>query len=153
MKLKRDTISQLFFKCKIKEKIFELKTKVLDDKALRFSVSSCQQQILYLYVILSCKPSYKKRLFSNLKVSYVYCKSFIIITVYFWLAKYIVMMLMIYVPENTWINCSDYANGLKMPRYNYLWQHYYYSNYCYYFRILVFLIYTPGWSATILSGF
>ena len=56
-----------------------LKTKVLDDKALKLSASSCQQQILYLYVIPPCKRSCKKELILNLKVSYVYCKPFIIV--------------------------------------------------------------------------
>ena len=65
----------------------QLKIKVLDEKVLTFSTSSCQQQILYLFVIPSCKWSYEKEVILNLKVSYVYCKSSIIITVYFWLAK------------------------------------------------------------------
>ena len=60
-----------------------LKTKVLDGKVLRLSASSCQQQILYLYVIPPCKRDYKKEVILYLKVSYMYCKSFIIITVYF----------------------------------------------------------------------
>ena len=53
---------------------------MLDDKAFRLSASSCQQQILYLYVIIPGKRSYKKEVILNLKVSYVYCKSFIIRT-------------------------------------------------------------------------
>ena len=60
-----------------------LKTKVLDDRALRLSASSYQQQILYLYAIPPCKRSYKKEGILNLKVLYVRCKSFIITTVYF----------------------------------------------------------------------
>ena len=72
-----------------------LKTKMLDDKALRLSASSYQQQItylfiylfIYLYVISLCKRNYKKEVILNLKVSYVYCKSFIITTAYFWLVK------------------------------------------------------------------
>ena len=64
-----------------------LKTKVLDDRALSLSASSYQRQILYLYAIPPCKRSYKKEGILNLEVSYVRCKSFIITTVYFWLAK------------------------------------------------------------------
>ena len=61
-----------------------LKTKVLDDKTLRLSASFCQQQqIIYLYVIPPCKRSYKKEVILSLKVSYIYCKFSIIITVYF----------------------------------------------------------------------
>ena len=60
-----------------------LKIKVLDDKALRLSASSCQQQILYLYVIPPCERSYKKEVNLNLKVSFAYYESFIIVTVYF----------------------------------------------------------------------
>ena len=60
-----------------------LKTKALDDKALRLSASSSQQQIVYLYVIPPCKRSYKKEVILNLKASYVYCKSFIVVTEYF----------------------------------------------------------------------
>ena len=60
-----------------------LKTKVLDDKALRLSASSRQQQIPYVYVIPPCKRSYKKEVNLNLKVSYVYCKPFVITTIYF----------------------------------------------------------------------
>ena len=60
-----------------------LKTKKLDDKDLSLSASSYLQQILYLYVIPPCKRSYKKEVILNLKASYVYCKSFSIITVYF----------------------------------------------------------------------
>ena len=61
----------------------DLKTKMLDSKALRFSASSCQQHILYLYVVPPCKRSYKKEVILNFKVLFVYCKTFIIITVYF----------------------------------------------------------------------
>ena len=60
-----------------------LKTKVLDDKALRLSASSCQQQILYLRVIPPYKRNYKKEVILNLKVSYVYFRSFIIIAACF----------------------------------------------------------------------
>ena len=56
-----------------------LKTKVLDDKALRLSASSCRQHILYSYATPPCKRSYKKELILNLKVLYIYCKSFIIV--------------------------------------------------------------------------
>ena len=66
-----------------------LKTKVLDDKALRLFASSYQQQIISLYVIPPCKRSYKREGILNLQVSYVCCKSFIITTVYFWLAKFV----------------------------------------------------------------
>ena len=59
------------------------KTKVLDDKALRLSASSCQQQVLYLYGMSPYKRSYKKEVILNLKNSYMYCKSFAIITVDF----------------------------------------------------------------------
>ena len=64
-----------------------LKTKVLHDKALNLSASSCQQQIFYLYLVPPCKRSFKKDVILNLKVFCVYCKSFIIITVYFSLAR------------------------------------------------------------------
>ena len=60
-----------------------LKTKMLNDKALRLSPSSSEQQILYLYLIPPCKRSYKKQVTLNLKVSYVYCKSFTIVTAHF----------------------------------------------------------------------
>ena len=64
-----------------------LKTKLLDDETLSLSAGSCQQQILYLYVIPLCKRTYKKEVILNLKVSYMYCKSIIITSVYFLLAK------------------------------------------------------------------
>ena len=59
-----------------------LKTQVVDDKALKLSASSYEQQILYLYDTPPCKRSYKKEIILNLKVLYVYCKSFIIATVF-----------------------------------------------------------------------
>ena len=93
----KNILSQHFFKSKIKEnwapfKYKErmkqhLKTKEPDDKDFRLSASSCQQQFLYLYVIPPCKWSYKEEVILNLKVSYVYCISFIITIVYFWQAK------------------------------------------------------------------
>ena len=68
----------------------QLITKVLGNKAWRISASSCQQQILYyMSVIPPCKRSYIKEVILNLNVLYVYSKSFIVVTVYFWLAKYI----------------------------------------------------------------
>ena len=60
-----------------------LKTRLLDDKPLRLCATLCQQQIIYLYIISPCKQSYKKEIMLNLKVSYMYCKSFIDITVFF----------------------------------------------------------------------
>ena len=59
-----------------------LKTQVVDDKALKLSASSYEQQILYLYDTPPSKRSYKKEIILNLKVLYVYCKSFIIATVF-----------------------------------------------------------------------
>ena len=59
-----------------------LKTKMLDDKALRLSKSSCQQQILYQYVIPSCKRSCKKEVTLNLIILFVYCNFFVIILLY-----------------------------------------------------------------------
>ena len=60
-----------------------LKTKMFDGKDLRLSANFCQQQILYYYVIPPCKRSHKSEVSLNLNVSYVYCKSIIIVTVYF----------------------------------------------------------------------
>ena len=60
-----------------------LKTKALDEKALRLSAISGQEQIIYLNVIPTCKCSCKREVILNLKVSYVYCKSFITTTVFF----------------------------------------------------------------------
>ena len=59
-----------------------LKTKVLDGKTLRLSASSCQQQILHV-----------NKAILGLEVSNMYYKSFIVITVYFWLAKVIWYMI------------------------------------------------------------
>ena len=46
-----------------------LKTKVLDDKALRLSTSSCQQQVLYFYVIPPCKENDKKEIMKIVRIS------------------------------------------------------------------------------------
>ena len=54
------------------------------------------------------------------------------------------------VPEDTWINCSDYARFLNILQYSY---NNYYCNHCYYIRILVCSICTSRHSATILSFF
>ena len=60
-----------------------LKTKALDEKALRLSAIFGQEQIIFLNVIPTCKCSCKREVILNLKVSYVYCKSFITTTVFF----------------------------------------------------------------------
>ena len=44
-----------------------LKTKALDEKALRLSAISGQEQIIYLNVIPTCKCSCKREVILNLK--------------------------------------------------------------------------------------